>query len=379
MISTSVFLRRAAQQGNSAIEIGVSPQTLVFDTDNNGVVVGLADKYATVRVVRDGLPITSSVMTIGSTTNCSATLSQNGGSATVRITAIASETVYDSNTKKNITMSKTAAAVVVNVAFSGTIYTATINVQVNVVKLIAYTQIEQGRISMKVDNVADNLAATGIDIENKKITVTSDNFLVKNNKGETSAAIDADGKLQAGSVETSNDKVSSSMKAGVFKVESKSTKAYITMGIDENEYPQLRFVNPDGTTQFFIGFNGLAYGFKTPKLLSVRSQYRTSLNTKINQYETNYTLTLGIKNVDETRSLDSGYFTAECQTLNDSNLVIYDTMEQSVETPIEPGATSFVVFTYLLLTAEQPTSLPLPPQYRVKFVGDMFTNGEFSV
>lgn len=184
---------------------------------------------------------------------------------------------------------------------------------------------------------------------------------------------------QSNKIVVEGDAFTTTLTSGTLKMEAKNTKAYITMGIDENEYPQLRFVNPDGTTQFFIGFNGLAYGFKTPKLLSVRSQYRTSLNTKINQYETNYTLTLGIKNVDETRSLDSGYFTAECQTLNDSNLVIYDTMEQSVETPIEPGATSFVVFTYLLLTAEQPTSLPLPPQYRVKFVGDMFTNGEFSV
>lgn len=43
----------------------------------------------------------------------------------------------------------------------------------------------------------DKLLATGIDVENKKITVTSNTFEVKNNKGETTATVDENGTLTA--------------------------------------------------------------------------------------------------------------------------------------------------------------------------------------
>lgn len=54
------------------------------------------------------------------------------------------------------------------------------------------------------DNVNGSaLLATGIDIENRKITVTSDQFVIQNNDGEVTASVDDDGVLKVGSGEFS--------------------------------------------------------------------------------------------------------------------------------------------------------------------------------
>lgn len=54
------------------------------------------------------------------------------------------------------------------------------------------------RISLKTkQDMTDGLAATGIDIEEKKITLTADKVAVKNNAGETTMLLDSDGKLTA--------------------------------------------------------------------------------------------------------------------------------------------------------------------------------------
>ena len=50
---------------------------------------------------------------------------------------------------------------------------------------------------------AESLLDTGIDIENKKVTVTADRFEVRNNSGEVTARVNADGLLQVGSGEFS--------------------------------------------------------------------------------------------------------------------------------------------------------------------------------
>ena len=61
-------------------------------------------------------------------------------------------------------------------------------------------------IDYYVDNnslSAESLLDTGIDIENKKVTVTADRFEVRNNSGEVTARVNDDGLLQVGSGEFS--------------------------------------------------------------------------------------------------------------------------------------------------------------------------------
>lgn len=53
-------------------------------------------------------------------------------------------------------------------------------------------------ISLKTqEDITDGLSATGIDIENKKITLTADTVQVKNNMGQTTMLLDNEGKLTA--------------------------------------------------------------------------------------------------------------------------------------------------------------------------------------
>ena len=57
---------------------------------------------------------------------------------------------------------------------------------------IATLKSDGERISEKVEEIGDKLLATGIDIYNKRVEVTADNFTVKNNKGEMVLGTDAD-------------------------------------------------------------------------------------------------------------------------------------------------------------------------------------------
>lgn len=69
------------------------------------------------------------------------------------------------------------------------------------------TQIEQNaeNISLKVDNLNDGLAETGIDIENKKIVVTANDFTIKNNNDKIVASADQFGNWSTNTLITLND------------------------------------------------------------------------------------------------------------------------------------------------------------------------------
>lgn len=60
-----------------------------------------------------------------------------------------------------------------------------------------YSSIEQSAeaISLKVDDLNDDLKATGIDVKKGEITLTADKVAVKNNEGKTTAMFDKEGKL----------------------------------------------------------------------------------------------------------------------------------------------------------------------------------------
>ena len=64
------------------------------------------------------------------------------------------------------------------------------------------TQTED-RLSLKVEqtrsDIEDEMKATGIDIENGKITATADKFEVRNNNGDTTASVNAKGVLEVNS------------------------------------------------------------------------------------------------------------------------------------------------------------------------------------
>lgn len=82
---------------------------------------------------------------------------------------------------------------------------------------IKISEIEQttdkiGLYVQTVTEIESGLTKTGIDIEKRNITITSDNFYVKNNKGETSLFIGDDGMIQNKFISTSDEGISIKLK-----------------------------------------------------------------------------------------------------------------------------------------------------------------------
>lgn len=68
---------------------------------------------------------------------------------------------------------------------------------------IADLKLERGSTATRwVDGVPDRLLATGVDIENERVTVTANNFEVRNNLGKTTALLDKSGKLNVAVIDT---------------------------------------------------------------------------------------------------------------------------------------------------------------------------------
>lgn len=102
-------------------------------------------------------------------------------------------------------------------------------------------------------NVKTDLLATGIDIKSHKILITSDNVKVRNNKGEETTAVDAQGNLTAGSL-TCKDKVSGTVMSimnGFFSA--LKGKAGVSLGVDKNGYPCLMGTDPNGNVLWRLG------------------------------------------------------------------------------------------------------------------------------
>ena len=102
-------------------------------------------------------------------------------------------------------------------------------------------------------NVKPDMLATGIDIKSHKILITSDNVKVRNNKGEETTAVDAQGNLTAGSL-TCKDKLSGTVMSimnGFFSA--LKGKAGVSLGVDKKGYPCLMGTDPNGNVLWRLG------------------------------------------------------------------------------------------------------------------------------
>lgn len=85
------------EQGESALEILATPETLVFDTDDSGLVPSGTSKQASISCYRNGVKVTNVSYSISAEKNCSASVSESNGSATVTISEITSQEVVDTS------------------------------------------------------------------------------------------------------------------------------------------------------------------------------------------------------------------------------------------------------------------------------------------
>lgn len=133
--------------------------------------------------------------------------------------------------------------------------------------LIADLKLERGSIATRwVDGVPDRLLATGIDIENEKVTVTTNNFEVRNNLGQTTALLDKSGKLNVAVIDTTQliaDKIicrDTSTGKYVSSVNVNGDGAFILYG-EDGKTPRVRFgfQDEDGKVSFiqYYDANGM--------------------------------------------------------------------------------------------------------------------------
>lgn len=102
------------EHGESALEIIVTPETLVFDTNDYGLVPPETSKQASISCYRNGVKVTNVSYSKSAVKNCSASVSESNGSATVTISEITSQEVADKSGNSS-TISNTSGYATVQV------------------------------------------------------------------------------------------------------------------------------------------------------------------------------------------------------------------------------------------------------------------------
>ena len=124
-------------------------------------------------------------------------------------------------------------------------------------------------------SVENKLQATGIDIENKKVTITADTFKVKNNDGDETMLLDQSGTLNTELVKaktletTSVDGARVLVQEGLMQFFNPNGACNIQFGINSDGYVVLSYYDNDGKLLYDLGPNGLdASSIKSSSLTS---------------------------------------------------------------------------------------------------------------
>ncbi len=144
------------KQGKGALEISVNPDTVVFDTDDNGLVASGTSKTAEITCTRDGVDVTSKcTMYVDSKLNCTtATMSSN----VVTIGGITSQTV------SGVTVSNTSGYVRVKVSdpTDGTTHVVTVKFAVNVAKFTGGFAADNKKLKSQYSELTNEGAITSL-------------------------------------------------------------------------------------------------------------------------------------------------------------------------------------------------------------------------
>lgn len=154
--STPVKINGA--DGIGALEISVAPDTLVFDTNDDGIVPSGTSKTATIACYRDGKKVTNVeyALTEDGHPDCSAFISTSNSTATVTILNIA--------TDKTCGVSKTCGTVEVQVwdKDNGRYYFPTVKFSVNVAKFNGGLKADNKRLESKYSELTNDGSITDL-------------------------------------------------------------------------------------------------------------------------------------------------------------------------------------------------------------------------
>ncbi len=154
--STPVKINGA--DGIGAFEILCDPETIVIDTDDNGLATGLDNAYASLMCLRDGKEVSGVTYQMGSCVNCGATVNTDTGVVTITRVSKQSVTV-DGQT---VEVSCTSGSVTVNVTdpTTKTTYVKTIPFAVNVAKFNGGLKADNKKFETTYNYLTDNGTST---------------------------------------------------------------------------------------------------------------------------------------------------------------------------------------------------------------------------
>lgn len=155
--STPVKINGA--DGKGALEISVDPDTLVFDTDDDGIVPSATSKRATIACYRDGKKVTNVDYSLmeGGHPDCDASIStSNSSTATVTISNIAKDETYG--------VSKTSGTVEVQVydKDNGRNYFPRVKFSVNVAKFNGGLKADNKKLQSQYSQLTNNGSVTDL-------------------------------------------------------------------------------------------------------------------------------------------------------------------------------------------------------------------------
>lgn len=146
------------EQGESALEIIVTPETLVFDTGDDGLIPSGTSKQASISCYRNGVKVTNVSYSKSAVKNCSASVSESNGSATVTISEITSQEVADKSGNSS-TISNTSGYVTVQVWDKDTnlYHRVQVKFMVNVAKFTGQMVNTNKRFSLQHKELSDDV------------------------------------------------------------------------------------------------------------------------------------------------------------------------------------------------------------------------------
>lgn len=147
-----------SEQGESALEILVTPEMLVFDTDDSGLVPSGTSKQASISCYRNGVKVTNVSYSISAEKNCSASVSESNSSATVTISKITSQEVADTSGNSS-TISNTSGYTTIRVWDKDTnlYHRVQVKFMVNVAKFTGQMVNTNKRFSLKHEELANDV------------------------------------------------------------------------------------------------------------------------------------------------------------------------------------------------------------------------------
>lgn len=174
--STPVKINGA--DGIGALEILCDPETIVIDTDDNGLATGLDNAYASLMCLRDGKEVSGVTYKKGLCVNCGATVGTDTG--VVTITSVREQSVtVDGQT---VEVSGTSGSVTVNVTdpTTKTTYVKTIPFSVDVAKFNGGLKADNKKLQSQYTELSKN-SATKDDLKqyDSKIEQTARNISLK--------------------------------------------------------------------------------------------------------------------------------------------------------------------------------------------------------